>query len=97
VRADFVDITINVDRGLPSQNRRQSSAECPDMDVGEKHAPSEVAVIERIPSVARRAGRLLAPSPRTMCLVPPPASKPPSGSILSFALTRRTRASSVPT
>ena len=39
VRADFVDITINVDRGSPSQTAVRRARNAPDMDVGEKHGP----------------------------------------------------------
>jgi len=67
VRADFVDITINVDRGCQVRRVTSSTELPPDMDVWREARPRPRLRLSSEFHVARRAGRLLAPSPAYMC------------------------------
>jgi hypothetical protein len=50
VRANLVDVAVDVDGGLPGCAPVRRPGDTADVDVGEKHRAVRMAVIERIPS-----------------------------------------------
>ena len=97
VRANLVDVAVDVDGGLPRCAAVRRPGDTADVDVGEKHRAVRGGGYRADPE--RRADALTVDDCRAWYHVSRPAtsSKPRSGSCAPAASTRRTRASSVPT